>query len=233
MTSRAKQFVKSLSNRLGFARYQGDDFLGLNRLPIRSVIDAGANQGQFARKISAVFPEAHIYCFEPLPEPFAKLKHWSDRQRGRVTVFNAALGDGEGKAEMFFHADHSPSSSLLRSTAACETLYPITRNQAPVSVLMTTLDRVFGHPAPHWPETLIKLDVQGYEDRVISGGPKTFRNAKACLVEVSLDVLYEKQAAFKDIVLLLDNLGYRYAGNMEQICAKDGHVIYLDALFVK
>jgi len=134
---------------------------------------------------------------------------------------------------MFFHAEHSPSSSLLRSTAACETLYPFTRNQVAVSVPMTTLDRVFGHPPPLWPDTLIKLDVQGYEDRVISGGPETFRNARACLVEVSLDVLYEKQAAFKDIVLLLDNLGYRYAGNMEQICAKDGHVIYLDALFVK
>jgi FkbM family methyltransferase len=233
MTSRVKQFVKTVSNRLGIARNQGDDLLGLKRLPIRSVIDVGANQGQFARKISAVFPEANIYCFEPLPEPFEKLRRWSDRQRGTVTVFNAALGDREGPAEMFFHAEHNPSSSLLQSTAACETLYPFTRNQATVSVPMTTLDRIFGDPPPLLPDTLIKLDVQGYEDRVISGGPKTFRNARACIVEVSLDDLYDKQAAFKDIVLLLDNLGYRYAGNMEQICAEEGHVIYLDALFVK
>jgi FkbM family methyltransferase len=233
MTGRLKQFTEAVSNRMGFARHRCDDFLGLKRLPIRSVIDVGANQGQFARKISSVFPEAQIYCFEPLPEPFDKLRHWSDRRQGAVTVFNVALGDREGAAEMFIHAEHSPSSSLLRSTAACETLYPFTRNQATVSVSMTTLDRIFGHPPPLRPDTLIKLDVQGFEDRVISGGPQTFRNARACLVEVSLDVLYEKQAAFKGIVLLLDNLGYRYAGNTEQICAEDGHVIYLDALFVK
>ena len=225
--------MRAVSNRLGIARHQRGDFLGLKHLPIRSVIDVGANQGQFARKISAVFPDAHIYCFEPLPEPFDTLRLWADRQRGAVTVFNVALGDREGTAEMFFHAEHSPSSSLLRSTAACETFYPFTIKQIPVSVAMTTLDRAFGPPFSLTPDTLIKLDVQGYENRVISGGENTFRHARACIAEVCLDILYDKQAAFKDLVLLLVNLGYRYAGNVEQKYAKDGHVIYLDALFVK
>ena len=47
-----------------------------------------------------------------------------------------------------------------------------------------------------------------------------------------MDELYEGQATFKDIVLLLQDLGYSYAGNLNQTYADDGHVIYIDAIFV-
>ncbi len=77
------------------------------------------------------------------------------------------------------------------------------------------------------------MDVQGYEDRVIRGGIETFRKAKACITEINLDVLYDNQARFKDIFVLLDDLGYRYTGNCKQRYASDGHVIWLDALFIK
>jgi len=32
---------------------------------------------------------------------------------------------------------------------------------------------------------------------------------------------------------MLYDLGYKYAGNLNQIYAEDGHVIYADAVFVK
>ena len=44
--------------------------LGLKGVPIKTVIDIGANRGQFAKKICEVFPEATVHCFEPLLEPF-------------------------------------------------------------------------------------------------------------------------------------------------------------------
>ena len=82
-------------------------------------------------------------------------------------------------------------------------------------------------------EIVIKMDVQGYEDRVIRGGRETFAKAKAVILEVCLDPLYEHQANFKEIMVLLDDLGFHYAGNLDQNCDKDGHVIFLDAVFVK
>jgi len=82
-------------------------------------------------------------------------------------------------------------------------------------------------------EMLIKLDVQGYEDRVIMGGKRTFATAKACILEICLDKLYGDQADFKEITELLYELGFKYAGNLNQIPADDGHVIYIDAVFVK
>jgi hypothetical protein len=66
-------------------------------------------------------------------------------------------------------------------------------------------------PAPLSPEILIKLDVQGYEDRVIRGGQELFKMAKACILEICLDRLYDQQTTFRDLVNLLEGLGYSYA----------------------
>jgi FkbM family methyltransferase len=208
--------------------------LGLRHLPIRSIIDVEANTGQFAREIITVFPQAHIYCFEPLTEPYEELRKWAEKQDGRVTVFNVALGDKVGNVEMLKHLEHSPSSSFLKTTDLCHSLFPHTQRQSSVLTRMTTLDEWLKTlPNSLTPEILIKLDVQGYEDRVIRGGRETFNLTRACILEVNLDKLYEGQAEFNEIIELLYALGLEYAGNLDQIYADDGHVIYFDAVFVK
>src|SRR2546425_8783834 len=77
--------------------------LGVARFPIRSVVDVGANEGQFAKWIATFFPLAHIYAFEPLPGPYARLKAWADRRRLKVTTFNVALGDRATEIAMNIH----------------------------------------------------------------------------------------------------------------------------------
>ena len=72
--------------------------LGMRNLPIRTIIDVGANKGQFASIIQKVFPEANIYCFEPVGEAFKELDKWA-RSR-KVEAFNFALGDFEGEIEI-------------------------------------------------------------------------------------------------------------------------------------
>ena len=208
--------------------------LGLRALPIRTIIDVGANTGQFARIISKVFPSAKLYCFEPLPDPFGLLSTWSEKQNDRVVPFNLAIGDKEREVEMFLHEEHTPSSSLLKTTKLIEKLYPFTKKQKQICVWQTTLDNVLKTcKVQLLPKLLIKVDVQGYEDRVIAGGHNTFSAASACILEVALDTLYESQAGFKDLVTMLNDLGYRYTGNMSQIYGRDGHCIYLDAVFMK
>jgi len=235
-----KQFIKKSFNIIGLdivrkSKNPACSLLGLKNLPIKTIIDVGANKGQFARIATNVFPEAHIYCFEPLPRPYQKLQQWAKRQRkGEISTFNLALGNKEGFLEIFSHVEHNPSSSFLKTTNLCESLYPFTQNQVSISVKLTTLDSWINRfPNPLAPEMLIKLDVQGYEDRVIQGGVKTFSIAKACILEVCLDQLYKDQATFKVIFPLLNDLGYSYVGNLNQTYADDGHVIYIDAVFMK
>jgi FkbM family methyltransferase len=204
-------------------------------LPIRSVIDIGANDGGFAKHVRRIFPNAHILCFEPLPEVFKRLQAWSDSQgTNNVTALNVALGDTEGHTQMQRHSNHSASSSFLRTTEVAHEIYPITASQELVSVAITTLDNAISELSLSLaPEIFVKIDVQGYEDRVIRGGPRTFGKARACMLEVNVDSLYEGQATFLQLVTDLDLLGFRYAGNVEQIYGRDGHAIFVDAMFVK
>lgn len=236
----SKRFIKKIFNLVGcdIVRISKDptrSLLGIRNFSIRTIIDVGSHKGQFARHISSLFPESQIYCFEPLPGPFKELQQWAKEQRSqKIEVFNIALGDSEGTPEIFTHIQHTPSSSFLRTTKACETLYPFTKKKITIPVSLTTLDNwVKSLPSPLIPEILIKLDVQGYEERVIRGGQKAFIVAKACIVEVCLDNLYEDQSNFKDISLLLNDLGYHYAGNLNQSYADSGHVTFIDAVFVR
>ena len=135
---------------------------------------------------------------------------------------------------MHHHTEHSPSSSLLATTTHKESLFPQTQAQSDVPVVVSTLDETLAGVLPRMaPEILLKLDVQGYEDRVLRGSTRLLPSVHACLLEIGVDPLYVAQAAFKDVVVLLDRFGLTYAGNMEQYRAEDGRVMWLDALFLR
>jgi FkbM family methyltransferase len=235
-----KNIIKRLFNTLGtdivkLNQSPQQTLLGIRSYPIQTIIDVGANNGQFARYISGIFPQAQLYCFEPLPKPFQTLEAWAKRQnKNQVTALNFALGESDSMTEMFLHVNHSPSSSLLAPTETLTHLFPQTEGQTKIPIKLTTLDHAYHQFFPDLvSDILIKLDVQGYEEHVIRGGQEVFQQAKACILEVSLDALYQEQANFKDILLLLDTLKFNYAGNLAQIYAQDGHVIYFDAVFIK
>ena len=83
------------------------------------------------------------------------------------------------------------------------------------------------------PELLVKLDVQGFEDRVIRGAAETFRRAAAAIIEVNLDVLYEGQASFRGILEAMEAAGLQYAGALDQVQLQADHVVYFDAFFLR
>jgi len=236
----ASYMVKGAFHRAGLdaqllANSPRHNALGMRTMGIRTVIDIGANTGQFARSIRSILPDATILCFEPLPGPFAELRTWADRERsGRIQAFNLALGEFAGTAEMFEHVDFSPSSSILPSTAVSHALYPRTRRHESVAIQIDSLDEFLKRSEITLvPEVLIKLDVQGYEDRVIRGGLSTFAAARVCISEIDFDSLYDGQCSFRDVWGLLDESGFQYRGNLDQTYAPDGHAVFADSVFVR
>src|SRR5215467_7715802 len=134
---------------------------------IRTVVDVGANTGQFARTIHEVLPEAHIYSFEPLSDCFVELQ----RVMGGIKTFqafNTALDDRDGDAE-FYRSSWSPSSSLLPMQELHKQNFPFTAGESKETVRVRRLDDC-AEEVKIEEEILVKLDVQGAEDKVIEGG---------------------------------------------------------------
>lgn len=207
--------------------------LGIREIPIRTIVDIGANRGQFARHIRAIFPDVTLICFEPLSGPFEELQAWAVGERS-IHLFNCALGSSVGQEKMYMHSDHDASSSLLVTTALTERLYPETQAKEMVIVEVQTLDSVMKEISDHVKDDLlIKIDVQGFEAAVLDGGIESFSRARACIVEVSLDALYDGQPSFLDLVTKFHEMGLRYSGNLRQYFGDDGHVIFLDAVFIR
>jgi FkbM family methyltransferase len=206
--------------------------LGLTKYDIHTILDIGANIGQSARFYTKIFPNALIYSFEPLPAVYSELDKWAQGQKGKVRALNFALGDHNGQMEIKEHIDFTPSSSFLESTSHLVALYPQTTRKKDTLVNITRLDDI-SKDLDIEPGILVKMDVQGFEAKVIEGGKSIFSQALACIMEVSLQPLYEGQPTFFDMCRLMDENGLKYSGNIQQLYDEKGRVIFLDALFTR
>jgi FkbM family methyltransferase len=208
-------------------------FLGLTDRRFDSILDVGANDGGFVKWVVPFFPHAKLHCFEPLPAPADTLRKWAERNHKPLAVHEIALSDFEGEAEILEHVDHSTSSSLLPATTESVALFPFTARAAKRPIKVTTLDAWCGRSATDLGRILLKLDVQGLEDRVLRGGATTLAAVDVCLVEVSIAHLYHGQATFVTLVDLLHAAGLSYYGNLEQMHDERGAPLFIDCVFVR
>ncbi|MFM2420631.1 MAG: hypothetical protein RL385_5354 [Pseudomonadota bacterium] len=203
----------------------------LRDLQIETILDVGANTGQFALAAHRAFPSAEILSFEPLAECYATL---AKRLRAlpRARAFNIALGEAPG-TRSFERNVYSPSSSFLPLGVAHQRSFPFARDTTEVEVQIDTLDAVVDRLAPAEP-MLIKIDVQGYEDRVLQGAQRTLRRARALLVETSFLPLYEGQACHDGICAQLAEHGFRYHGCLDQLTEPgSARILSADSVFLR
>ena len=203
----------------------------LKKIPIKTIIDVGANEGQFVEEILNIFPLAEIYSFEPLGDCYEKLMS-NFRNNKKVHTYNFALGEQDGEIT-FSRSSASPSSSILKMGDLHKKLYPHTANLVEEKVKIKRLDDVFADVNLE-NEVLLKIDVQGAEEKVIKGGSSVLKKANMIITEVSYATLYENQPLFRDMMNLLEKYGFSYIGNMEQFANPlTGAPLFADAIFVK
>lgn len=209
--------------------------LGCRNLPIRAVLDVGANDGGFARYINRLFPQAKIYCFEPLREPRARLAQWlRNTPEVDALVVPVALGKTDHRTEIFVHEDHDSSSSILPTTDRATELFAFKRRQKREEIQVRSLDSwATENSFRSDGVVLLKLDVQGLEADVLQGGKETLRSVGICIVEVSIEPMYVGQSTFVELVSLLDESGLHYFGNLSQVNTSAGRPLYIDAMFLR
>ncbi len=192
------------------------------------VYDVGAASGTFAAAAASLRDVSCVFAFEPLPNSFSQLQK---RAQGnpKLRCFNVALGDERGAATLF-GSSVPDTSSLLIATAQLEELVPTALNGGEVAVEVVTLDD-FVDRAGLPPPDLVKIDVQGFEDRVIRGGERTIACADYCVIELSFERLYHESPLFDDIHAQLHDLGFRLAGFFGRLRDARGRILQTDGIF--
>ena len=129
----------------------------------RSVFDVGANVGDWSATAVRIFPQATVHAFEIVPDTFERLAE-NSRDEARIVPHNFGLSDAEGTTKVYFAPE-------LSHVATCVPGFSdqfhdcVTRE---VDAAVTTGDTFCAENGIAKIDFL-KIDVEGYEDRVLKG----------------------------------------------------------------
>jgi FkbM family methyltransferase len=212
-----KVWLKGMLARFGYEiRRKGagpPDPFAVQRRLIKSekpvIFDVGAYTGAVARKYRELFPLASVYCFEPFPQSCELLRQNTARD-ARTTVYEVAMSDRKDKD--ILKANTSPSTNSLLSTDKEGSFYwgkGLLETTDEIEVDTTSIDcfcRESGIPAID----ILKIDVQGAEFRVLTGGKDMLSSQSISLIysEIILTPTYQRQHKLHEYFSLLDSLGY-------------------------
>jgi FkbM family methyltransferase len=170
------------------------------------VYDIGAHVGMWADMCQHVLEPRQCVLFEPQ----SKFHHLAMARRPPGTanwrILPYALGEREASADLYCTRNQA-ASSLLRplETGGASDSPTATAGLEPVRVM--ALDDLVDKETLPLPD-LVKIDVQGFEAQVWSGGAKVFRHAQRAIVEVSLHTLYQNQKLIGDVLPLFTRSGF-------------------------
>lgn len=195
---------------------------------IQTVVDIGANRGQFALAVRHCFSEAGIVSFEPLATPAAVYRAIFSGD-DRVRLVEAAIGLEPGEAMIHLSA-REDSSSLLPITARQNALFPGTAEAGTASIRVARLaDEISAEElvAP----ALLKLDVQGFELPALAGCEGLLERFDWVYVECSFVELYAGQALADSVIAWLRERDYVLVGVYNMAYDGKGLAIQADFLF--
>jgi FkbM family methyltransferase len=197
------------------------------RYPLSTVVDLGANRGQFALAVRAI-AKAKVVSFEPLPDVAAVFRRVFSHDES-VTLHVVAIGDKSEKRKIHLSACDD-SSSLLEIGEAQSNLFPGTHEVGTLEVQVGMLDEFMNQEDIVRP-AMLKLDVQGFEIQALAGCKSLISNFDYIYCECSFVELYKGQSLAGEVVKYLSSLGFLLAGMYNAANDKDGNCIQADLLF--
>ena len=201
----------------------------LKAMNMTTVVDIGANRGQFSLVARRCFPRARILAFEPLPGPGGKFSRVFSADE-RVTLNSLAIGPVA--EEMPLHVSRSDdSSSLLPITDRQTSLFPGTDEAQVITVAVAPLSDFVDANEVSRP-ALLKLDVQGFELEALKGCESLLGVFDAIYVECSFIELYRGQALVADVIDWLHGRGFRLQGAYNLCYDSQGMAVQGDFLFL-
>jgi FkbM family methyltransferase len=208
----------------------GSEHRQIFALGFRTVVDVGANRGQFALAAREWAPGARLISFEPLSGPAAIFRKVFTGD-SMITLHQAAIGPEAGSVPIHVAAADD-SSSILPTSAFCEQVFPGTHQVRTEAIRVGRLIE-FLSPEEIVSPALLKLDVQGFELDALAGCKELLEHFSHVYAECSFVRLYMGQALADEVISLLAGRSFKLSGIYNLSYDRKGNAIQGDFLFTK
>jgi len=200
-----------------------DDLLSFFNKDSKIIIfDIGACEAEDSIRYSLLFPEAHIYAFEPNPENISLAKKNIEvYKKSNIQIIEEALSDKVGIAEFYISSgnpnpekiieesdwDFGNKSSSILPPGKIKQTHDWLKFNKKISVRTDTIGN-FAKRKNIQKIDFVHMDVQGAELKVLKGAGKFISNIKLIWLEVSTLELYKNQALQKHVERFLKKNGF-------------------------
>lgn len=241
MNQTVYKHVKTFFRKFGLElkRYDmySSESLQLQRLlqykKIETVIDVGANIGQFAINLRLSGYRGKIISFEPTSDAHKMLRQNANNDPNWIVADRMAIGDRNGEVEINVSANSVASSVLtvLDSHGEIDPGSKIIRKElVPIKKLDSILekfdlkDKIF-----------LKIDVEGFECEVMSGATDIIKRTKGLQLEMSFIPRYNnQQLSLIAYVESLKKMGFElYSIHPTFIDESSGRLLVVDGVFFR
>jgi FkbM family methyltransferase len=233
----AKRTLQRLGLELRRLRYVNSEETVLSKLfakgCIDTVLDVGANTGQYARLLRTVGFAGTIVSFEAIPTVHASLHEASAADSRWVIAPCAALGSASGEVEINI-AGNSVSSSLLPMEQAHLEAAPQSEYVGRERVKLERLDQLAPPLLSGNGPLMLKIDTQGYEKEVLKGSTGLLERVTVVQLELSLLTLYAGAPAFAEMLTFMTELGFELFSIVPGLRnLQTGRLLQADGFFVR
>lgn len=205
-----------------------EHFYILNLTRYKSIVDIGANRGQFSLACRYFQPTATVYSFEPLKRASTVFKKVFQKD-ANTKLYEVAISPVAGSLNL--HISKRDDSSSLLPIGKNQSLYfPGTEEEsisvisgAPLSKFLTSMQII--------EPSLLKIDVQGYEYEVLIGCEDLIDKFTYIYCELSFLELYDGQKLSDAVCNWLRNKSFVLIGIHNISYGYDGKSIQADFLF--
>ena len=200
---------------------------------IDTVLDVGANVGQYGQRLRDWGYEGRIISFEPLSSAHAKLLTQSAPDSRWTVAPRMAIGDSDGEIDIQVSAE-SDMSSILPQSDLMRDISPSSKIETTERVPIHRLDSVAKDHVNAEDRVLLKIDTQGFEPQVLDGSEVLLPTLAAVQLEMSLLPIYQGEQDYLTMIRRLETAGFVLGlvlpGYFER---KLGRMLEIDGVFLR
>jgi FkbM family methyltransferase len=209
---------KRLRSHLSMAQKRvGEWFLGeevarlLRATEVNLVLDVGANVGQFAQGLRQSGYRGRIASFEPVAEPFARLRAAADGDE-LWSTYPYALGAEDGAAEI--NRVPGTMSSMLPASEFGKQWSGRLQQQTTATIQVRRLESVFDEVTSGLDpvRAYLKMDTQGFDLQVFEGASATLDGVVAMQSEASCVPIYDGMPRLPEQWAVYEDAGFEAVG---------------------